>query len=200
VEPEGPSELEKTSEGGQAGQNGIAQNKISPPKINGDKYWMPFKLAIKTQNSKLIETALDSLQKLMAFHLMRGASTIYRGDTQIKLIDEMIEVICSCFVGAKTEESIQLQIIKALLTAITSPLCEIHGDTLIKAIQTCFSIFLLSKNIVNQITAKASLTQIVNLIFQRMEKHAASHSKDLSEKYFFFFFLQLIQFIQSINY
>jgi len=96
------------------------------------------------------------------------------------LIDEIIDVVCACFIGVKTEEGIQLQIIKCVLTAVTSPLSEVHGPSLTKAIQTCFNIFLLSKNVVNQVTAKASLTQIVNLVFQRMEKQALINSKDLS--------------------
>ncbi len=38
--------------------------------------------------------------------------------------------------------------------------------------RTCYNIFLLSKSEVNQTTAKASLTQMVNIVFQRMEVHS----------------------------
>ena len=64
--------------------------------------------------------------------------------------------------------------VKALLTIITAPSCEVHDVSLLRAVQTCFNIFLFSKNVVNQVTAKASLTQIVNLVFQRMERYAVS--------------------------
>jgi len=39
-------------------------------------------------------------------------------------------------------------------------------------VRTCYNIFLLSKSEVNQNTAKASLTQMVNIVFQRMEHHS----------------------------
>ena len=41
-----------------------------------------------------------------------------------------------------------------------------------QAVRTCYNIFLLSKSEVNQNTAKASLTQMVNVVFQRMEHHS----------------------------
>jgi hypothetical protein len=37
-----------------------------------------------------------------------------------------------CFVGEQTDEGVQLQIIKALLTAVTSTACDIHEGTLLK--------------------------------------------------------------------
>ena len=39
----------------------------------------------------------------------------------------------------------------------------------VQAIRTCYNIFLMSRNEVNQMTAKASLTQMLNVTFQRME-------------------------------
>ena len=38
-----------------------------------------------------------------------------------------------------------------------------------KAIKTCYNIYLASKNLVNQTTAKATLTQMLSVIFQRLE-------------------------------
>ena len=37
-----------------------------------------------------------------------------------------------CFVVDNTDEGVQLQIIKALLTAVTSNTCEVHEGTLLK--------------------------------------------------------------------
>jgi len=66
-------------------------------------------------------------------------------------------------------QGVQLQIIKALLTAVTSSTCGVHEGTLMKAIKTCYNIYLASKNLVNQTTAKATLTQMLSVIFQRLE-------------------------------
>lgn len=46
----------------------------------------------------------------------------------------------------------------------------------LQAVRTCYNIFLLSKSEVNQNTAKASLTQMVNVVFQRMEHHSETVS------------------------
>lgn len=39
----------------------------------------------------------------------------------------------------------------------------------LQAVRTCYNIFLMSRSEVNQTTAKASLTQMLNVVFQRME-------------------------------
>ena len=57
---------------------------------------------------------------------------------------------------------------------VTSQHVEIHEDTLLLAVQTCYDIYLASKNLVNQKTAKATLKQMLNVIFMRMENQAVS--------------------------
>lgn len=61
---------------------------------------------------------------------------------------------------------------QALLTVVTTPHCEVHEGTLLQAVRTCFNIYLFSKNLVIQATAKASLTQMLSVVFQRMETAA----------------------------
>ena len=65
-------------------------------------------------------------------------------------------------------------ILQALLTIVTSNTCEIHGGTVLLTVRTCYNIYLASKNLVNQTTAKATLTQMLNVIFSRMEAQAVS--------------------------
>ncbi len=42
-------------------------------------------------------------------------------------------------------------------------------QALLLTVRTCYNIFLMSRSAVNQTTAKASLTQMLNCVFQRME-------------------------------
>ena len=42
-------------------------------------------------------------------------------------------------------------------------------QALLLAVRTSYNIFLMSRSEVNQVTSKASLTQMLNIIFQRME-------------------------------
>lgn len=65
--------------------------------------------------------------------------------------------------------------IQALLTVVTSQHVEIHEGTVLLTVRTCYNIYLASKNLINQTTARATLTQMLNVIFSRMEnQHALS--------------------------
>eukprot|EP00731_Ephydatia_muelleri_P031777 Em0023g284a len=136
--------------------------------ISADKYFYPFELACKCGIPRIVTTALDCIQKLVAYGQLTGSS-MDAENPEKKLIDRIIETVCGCFVGVQTDEGVQLQIIKALLTIMTSGSVEVHGGTVLTAVRCCYNIYLASKNIVNQTTAKASLTQILTTIFQRME-------------------------------
>lgn len=47
-----------------------------------------------------------------------------------------------------------------------------HEAIILKAVKTCYNIYLASRNLVNQTTARATLTQMLNVIFTRMEMQA----------------------------
>jgi brefeldin A-inhibited guanine nucleotide-exchange protein len=102
---------------------------------------------------------------MMAFGYIDG-KTKYEGDQNQLLIDVVISTIGSCF-EPNQEDNVQLRIIGALHTAVTS--CDVHGKSLRLTVKTCFNIHLVSKNVINQKTAKATLTQMLNTIFQKME-------------------------------
>lgn len=55
---------------------------------------------------------------------------------------------------------------------VTSQHVEVHEATILKAVKTCYNIYLASRNLVNQTTARATLTQMLNVIFTRMEVQA----------------------------
>lgn len=63
---------------------------------------------------------------------------------------------------------------QALLTVITSQYVSVHEGTVLLAVRTCYNIFLASRDMNNQVTAKAALTQMINIIFTRMENHTVS--------------------------
>ena len=72
-------------------------------------------------------------------------------------IDVVVDTICNCFSGPQTDEGVQLQILKALLTILTSQHVEVHESSLLSSVRTCNNIYLASKNMINQTTAKATL-------------------------------------------
>ncbi|KAF5286690.1 hypothetical protein FQA39_LY16173 [Lamprigera yunnana] len=139
--------------------------------LTTEKYFLPFELACQSKSFRIVVTALDCLQKLIAYgHL---TANVPDSTTPGKLlIDRIVETICSCFTGPQTDEGVQLQIIKALLTVVTSQHVEVHEGTVLLAVRTCYNIFLASRNLINQTTARATLTQMLNVIFMRMENQA----------------------------
>uniref|UniRef100_A0A671QF25 Brefeldin A-inhibited guanine nucleotide-exchange protein 2-like n=1 Tax=Sinocyclocheilus anshuiensis TaxID=1608454 RepID=A0A671QF25_9TELE len=139
--------------------------------IEADKYVLPFELACQSKSPRIVSTSLDCLQKLIAYGHITGNAPD-SGAPGKRLIDRLVETICNCFQGPQTDEGVQLQIIKALLTAVTSPHIEIHEGTILLTVRTCYNIYLASRNLINQTTAKATLTQMLSVIFTRMENQA----------------------------
>uniref|UniRef100_A0A8C4HR37 ADP-ribosylation factor guanine nucleotide-exchange factor 2 (brefeldin A-inhibited) n=1 Tax=Dicentrarchus labrax TaxID=13489 RepID=A0A8C4HR37_DICLA len=147
---------------------------VVPPRANyieADKYVLPFELACQSKSPRIVSTSLDCLQKLIAYGHITGNAPDSRTPGK-RLIDRLVETICNCFQGPQTDEGVQLQIIKALLTTVTSPHIEIHEGTVLLTVRTCYNIYLASRNLINQTTAKATLTQMLNVIFTRMENQA----------------------------
>lgn len=136
------------------------------------------KLACQSRSSRIVIIALDCIQKLVAYGYLRGTRLDPHEQTKNLLIDTIVESVCNCFHGPTTDDGVQLQIIKALLTLVTSPLCQVHESSLLLAIQTCFDIYLSSRNATNQNTAKATLTQMFNSTFQKMESYTGPELDD----------------------
>ncbi|XP_063064003.1 brefeldin A-inhibited guanine nucleotide-exchange protein 2 [Engraulis encrasicolus] len=145
--------------------------------IEADKYVLPFELACQSKSPRIVSTSLDCLQKLIAYGHITGNAPDSSAPGK-RLIDRLVETICNCFQGPQTDEGVQLQIIKALLTAVTSPHIEIHEGTILLTVRTCYNIYLASRNLINQTTAKATLTQMLNVIFARMENQAALEAQE----------------------
>lgn len=76
-------------------------------------------------------TALDCLQKLIAYGHLTGNIPDSSNPGKF-LIDRIVSTICNCFMGPQTDEGVQLQIIKALLTVVTSQNVEVHEGTVLQ--------------------------------------------------------------------
>ncbi|KAM8822989.1 brefeldin A-inhibited guanine nucleotide-exchange protein 1 isoform 2-T2 [Spinachia spinachia] len=168
--------LSPPSAEGKSGSSTLPPIKSKTNFIEADKYFLPFELACQSKCPRIVITSLDCLQKLIAYGHLTGSAPDNTAPGK-KLIDRIIETICACFQGPQTDEGVQLQIIKALLTAVTSQHIEIHEGTVLQAVRTCYNIYLASKNLINQTTAKATLTQMLNVIFARMENQALTNHK-----------------------
>ena len=155
--------------------------------------FVPLRLAVESRACKIIEIALGCLQKLMEYSCISGDMVwtppkLNGSESWMKHVKERLDksknntpddesqLLISQVVSAISDVSsnfihdgIQLQIIKALLTAVSSPGCDVHGSTLKMAVRNTYNIYILATNVTNQTTAKASLKHMINIVFQRME-------------------------------
>ncbi|KAJ6872660.1 brefeldin A-inhibited guanine nucleotide-exchange protein 2-like [Populus alba x Populus x berolinensis] len=127
--------------------------------------------ACNTQFLKIVDPAVDCIQKLIAHGYIRGEADP-TGGTEAKLLAKLIESVCKCYdLG---DDGVELLVLRTLLSAVTSISLRIHGDSLLQIVRTCYDIYLGSKNVVNQTTAKASLIQMLVIVFRRMEADSST--------------------------
>lgn len=120
---------------------------------------------------KIADPALDAIQKLIAHGYIRGEADP-SGGPDAKFLAKLMESVCKCHdLG---DESVELMVLRTLLSAVTSVSLRIHGDCLLLIVRTCYDIYLGSKNVVNQTTAKASLVQMLVIVFRRMEADSSA--------------------------
>ncbi|KAF0477927.1 Sec7-domain-containing protein [Gigaspora margarita] len=151
---------------------------------NADIIFEPLQAACKTRVIALMTTALDCIGKLFSYNYLIEANGTYisenvddidessketQDESKKPLVDRAIDTVCDCFVGENTDDKVQLQIIKALLAAVSSTKTPIHQSSLLKSIRYSYNIFLLSRNPVNQTIAQGTLTQMVNQVFSRIK-------------------------------
>ncbi|KAF5204476.1 Brefeldin a-inhibited guanine nucleotide-exchange protein [Thalictrum thalictroides] len=127
----------------------------------------PLRLAFETKNLKLVEPALDCLHKLIAYDHLEGDPGLEGGKNAEQFTD-ILNMVCGCVDNSSSDSTI-LQVLKVLLTAVASTKFRVHGEPLLGVIRICYNIALNSKSSVNQATSKAMLTQMISIVFRRME-------------------------------
>ncbi|KAI4364683.1 hypothetical protein MLD38_020740 [Melastoma candidum] len=128
--------------------------------------------ACLSQSLKIAEPSVDAIQKLVSHGLLHGEADP-SGPPVSHLLSKVIDAVCRCSSDI-SDDALELSVLKTLLSAVTSTLLRIHGDCLLNIVRTCYDIYLESKNVVNQTTAKASLVQMLVIIFRRMEADSST--------------------------
>lgn len=156
----------------EAVQKAIKQRKeLSPDLPDPEVIFEPLQLATQLGSIPLATTALDCIGKLISYSYFSVPSTS-TSDSEAgrePLIERAIDKICECFRGETTPVEIQVQIVKSLLAAVLNDKIVVHGAGLLKAVRQVYNVFLLSKNSANQQTAQATLTQMVDTVFERVK-------------------------------
>ncbi|PKA60061.1 Brefeldin A-inhibited guanine nucleotide-exchange protein 2 [Apostasia shenzhenica] len=138
---------------------------------DSELFLSPLISACTSGSLKLAEPALDCTHKLIAHSYLHGeADPSSAPDAQ--LLARLIDAACSC--QSHADDSVELLVVKTLLSAVTSTSLRIHGDSLLRVVRTCYDLYLNSRNPVNQTTAKASLIQMLVIVFRRMEADSST--------------------------
>ncbi len=126
--------------------------------------------------------SLEYIQRLVASGFLRGSLVanpmVYSCEFQPAerrlgqrlLIDVIVQTICD---GAFVDDDcVQSHALRALLTLVSSPNCEVHDSNLLQCIRACFFVYLCPANNANEVTAKAVLVQIMRIVFDRFELYS----------------------------
>ncbi|KAH7282739.1 hypothetical protein KP509_35G045800 [Ceratopteris richardii] len=131
---------------------------------------LPLRIAFETKQPKLVEPALDCLHKLISYEHLEGDAGL-EGGKNSSMITEIFNMVCAA-ADNNAPDGVILQVLKVLLIAVASNKFRVHGECLLSSIRTCYHIVLTSKNPINQATAKGTLTQMISIVFRRMELEA----------------------------
>lgn len=146
-------------------------------------------LRLCTESNKpgLVSVALSTLQQLVAQGYLAGAVTSLMLEGEGRIVGEagmharglsttpqhldvpaqVLHLVCSCDDYCHDEE-VEVAVVRTILTIVTSTTFSVHGMVLLLVIRACYNIYIMSRSETNQVTAKAALTQIVNVVFQRL--------------------------------
>ncbi|XP_072953876.1 brefeldin A-inhibited guanine nucleotide-exchange protein 2 [Typha angustifolia] len=135
----------------------------------------PLISALSSASPKIVDPALDCVQKLISHSYLHGEADPSSPSPDSRLLVQLIDAVCNSHPpGANSDDYIELLVLKTLLSAVTSTSLRIHGDALLHVVRTCYDLYLGSKNPVNQTTAKASLIQMLVIVFRRMEADSST--------------------------
>lgn len=152
----------------------LNRNELPPPSV----VFEPLRLVcVQPSHNDLKVVALDCIGKLFSFSYLEDPEIVPEIDSQsgitpppqLPMMDRAIKTVCDCFGGENTDPKVELQIIKALMAAVLNDDLIAHGATLLKAIRQTYTIFVLSSSTANQSVAQATLSQMVNVIFDRVK-------------------------------
>eukprot|EP01065_Artemidia_motanka_P003044 TRINITY_DN1143_c1_g1_i1.p1 TRINITY_DN1143_c1_g1~~TRINITY_DN1143_c1_g1_i1.p1 ORF type:complete len:1814 (+),score=717.82 TRINITY_DN1143_c1_g1_i1:84-5525(+) len=150
----------------------------------------PLKLAAESRVQKMIEIALDCLQRLIAYSFITGGMQYEHPGTWMQpvpawaalpaqsakqeqddrlVIHHAVQIICHNVSPTHSSDPVHLQIIRALISAVSTQEAGVHGSALVAAVRNTYNIYLVSQSVVNQRTAKASLAQMIGIVVSRME-------------------------------
>uniref|UniRef100_A0AAX7TGB7 SEC7 domain-containing protein n=1 Tax=Astatotilapia calliptera TaxID=8154 RepID=A0AAX7TGB7_ASTCA len=137
-------------------QNGSA--KISPSQLR-ERCLLPLQMALESKNTKLGQTALTGMQKLLCEDRFVGGASVEVEALEKQLLSQMLEAIR---VTPSLHEDLQVEVMKVLLCITYSPNFDINGDSILRIVEVCIETYMSSCHQRSINTAvRATLSQIL---------------------------------------
>lgn len=157
-----------------------ASDRIRLPMVS-DLVIEALRLGCESGKTAIVDACLDCIHRLFEYgHVgSAGASSDIALDVNDGALDELVTIVCACL--EVKEEDVYLRMVQTLLTAATRTKSGLHQSTLLAAVRTIYNIFLNARMTGTRTTARVSLTQILNLVFSRMEAESSEGSASISD-------------------
>ncbi|KAK2921525.1 brefeldin A-inhibited guanine nucleotide-exchange protein 3 isoform X1 [Channa argus] len=137
-------------------QNGSA--KISPSQLR-ERCLLPLQMALESKNTKLGQTALTGMQKLLCDDRFVGGVGMEVEVLEKQLLGQMLKAIR---VTPSLHEDLQVEVMKVLLCITYSPNFDINGDSILRIAEVCIETYVSSCHQRSINTAvRATLSQIL---------------------------------------
>ncbi|KAK9904753.1 hypothetical protein WJX75_001787 [Coccomyxa subellipsoidea] len=141
----------------------------------------PLQMACSMDVPRIAEPALSCLHKLVAHAYLHAESSPAGRLDDGSIVAQVVLLISKC--SESNGESVQLGVVRALLTVTTAEHFVLHGDCLMQAVRSVFNIAIGADSADLQRTARSALLQMLNTIVKRVTQAAAiSRETSLAEE------------------
>uniref|UniRef100_A0A8C4E3D4 SEC7 domain-containing protein n=1 Tax=Dicentrarchus labrax TaxID=13489 RepID=A0A8C4E3D4_DICLA len=130
-----------------------------PPHGLSERCLLPLQMALESKNTKLGQTALTGMQKLLCEDRFVGGVGVEVEVLEKQLLSQMLEAIR---VTPSLHEDLQVEVMKVLLCITYSPNFDINGDSILRIAEVCVETYVSSCHQRSINTAvRATLSQIL---------------------------------------
>jgi brefeldin A-inhibited guanine nucleotide-exchange protein len=123
-------------------------------------------LALESASPKVADPALDCVSKLLYHRLLLG-DLGGTSDDSSSPASRLLAAVLAC--GALSDEAMELATLRVVVAAARCPTVTIRGEGLGQVLKTCYNIYLSSSSGANQLCARLALTQVLVIVFARLE-------------------------------
>lgn len=173
------------------------------PEERANMIFYPLKIAAETRDELFVIPALRVIQLMLA-HGVLDSSFVYKApdvpqlpkqkkffsfgnggsetppsqtpknekEDNVSLVQVVLGI--TCMNATIPSEELQMLVVRALLTAVSTARCEVHGSSLLLCIRTACDVYLQAKALPTQTSAKAALSQMIGTVQLKLESEEES--------------------------